>query len=349
MNDRLGFMSPAGMVAAGAVLLAVLAWSLVGGPVLFTPGSLNAVAKTQTLGGVTTHAQLTSCGACHTAPWDTKTMAGLCMGCHTDVADQVTSRGGLHGRLVGGITGATCRGCHTEHHGPTGVLTVADSTFPHELTSYSLAGHRRTASGAKVTCAECHPAGLALFDQTTCVSCHVSLASAFMTRHEGAYGTHCLSCHGGTDRYGAGFDHNGFAFKLAAKHAGLSCDRCHSGAGSLQAMRATPQDCYSCHAKSDKHKGAFGRQCGQCHTPAAWTGAKFDHTIFPVDHGSREQVPTCKTCHPTDVATYTCFACHQHTEANIVARHEGRSLAELADCIRCHAGGRREGGDGGGG
>lgn len=347
MNERLGFMSATGGLAAGVVLAVVLAWSLLGGPVLFSPGPLNAVAKTRTLSGVATHAQLTSCGACHSAPWDTKSMADKCMACHTDVADQVRTRSGLHGRLVGGAVSPTCRGCHTEHHGPAGALTVTDATFPHDLTTYSLSGHRRTAAGAKVTCMQCHPAGLAQFDQTTCTSCHTALKSAFMSRHTSSYGPHCLGCHNGSDRYGAGFDHRGFTFHLTGKHATITCYSCHTGAISLQAMRSTPQGCYSCHAKSDKHKGALGRQCGQCHTSAAWTGAKFDHTIFPVDHGRSERVATCKTCHPADVTTYTCFGCHRHTEATIAARHEGRSLAEIADCIRCHAGGRREGGDGG--
>jgi hypothetical protein len=349
VSDRLGFLSATGAIAAAIALLLVAAWSLIGGPVLFTPGPLNSVSKTQTLGGVTTHAQLTRCEACHTAPWSPKTMADLCMGCHTDVADQVQSRSGLHGRLVGGTKAASCRGCHTEHHGPTGALTIADATFPHDLTSYSLSGHRRSPSGAKVTCAQCHPTGLAHFDQATCTDCHIALSAAFMGGHETAYGTHCVNCHDGADRYGAGFDHNGFIFQLTGKHAALACDRCHAHAQSLQDMRNAPQDCYACHAKSDNHKGAFGKQCGQCHTSAAWTGAKFDHTVFPVDHGSREQVATCQTCHPTDVSTYTCFGCHAHTQNNIQARHEGRSLAELADCIRCHVGGRREGGDGGGG
>jgi hypothetical protein len=345
VNDRLGFLSVTGAVAAAVVLAVVAMWSLVGGPVLFTPGALNDVAKTAPLGGVASHAQLTRCDACHSAPWSSKTMADLCMGCHADVADQILSHSGLHGRLVGGTTSATCRGCHTEHHGPTGALTVADSGFPHELTSYSLSGHRRTASGAKVSCAACHPTGLAHFDQTTCTSCHTALGAAFMGRHTSAYGAHCLNCHDGADRFGAGFSHNGFAFKLVGRHTTLTCYGCHTAAQSLQDIRNTPQDCFACHAKSDKHKGAFGKQCGQCHTAAAWTGAKFDHTVFPADHGSRERVATCSTCHPTDVTTYTCFGCHAHTEANIQARHEGRSLAELADCIRCHAGGRREGGD----
>jgi hypothetical protein len=124
----------------------------------------------------------------------------------------------------------------------------------------------------------------------------------------------------------------------------VPCEGCHTHSGSTGAPQNTPQDCYSCHAKDDKHKGTFGKDCGQCHTPAGWGNAKFDHTIFPVAHGNRGQPSTCQTCHPNGLSTYTCFGCHQHTPANIQGGHEGRALADLADCIRCHAGGRGEGG-----
>jgi hypothetical protein len=80
VNDRLGFLSATGAVAAAIVLAVVALWSLVGGPVLFTPGALSAVAKSAPLGGVASHAQLTRCDACHAAPWSSKTMADLCMG-----------------------------------------------------------------------------------------------------------------------------------------------------------------------------------------------------------------------------------------------------------------------------
>ena len=145
---------------------------------------------------------------------------------------------------------------------------------------------QRTASGSKVACAGCHPKGVAHFDQATCADCHAALDAAFVTRHEASFGTSCLPCHDGTDRFGADFDHNKLPFKLTGKHAGLACARCHADAGSIQALQKAPQDCYPCHAKNDNHKGAFGQQCGQCHTPAGWAGATFDHTIFPVDHGS---------------------------------------------------------------
>lgn len=351
MSDRPGFVSVSGIAIAAATLAGMLAWTVVSGPVLLSPGSLSTQARGPSLGGVASHARIPAagCGACHTAPWSPQIMADRCLVCHRDVTDQIQGRSGLHGRLVGAQSSPTCRGCHTDHNGPAGALTVGGPGFPHELTGFSLRGHQRTAAGARVTCAQCHPKGLAQFDPATCGACHATLNAGFMTQHEATFGPACVPCHDGADRYGADFDHNRFAFKLTGKHVGLACQRCHTNAASVAALQATPQTCYACHAKDDRHAGRFGQQCGQCHTAATWANATFDHSIFPVDHGSREQTSTCQTCHPTDVSSYTCFGCHRHTPANVVGGHEGRSLAQLTDCIRCHAGGRREGGDGGGG
>jgi hypothetical protein len=349
MSDRPGFVSVSGMLAAGVALLVVLGWTVLDGPVLFSPGPLNSQTKGRTLGGVTNHAQAgATCGDCHTAPWSSQTMALRCVSCHTAIADEVRTGTKLHGAMLGRLSTLTCRGCHTEHHGPKGQLTVLDeTTFPHELTGYSLRGHSRAARGGPFACADCHGSDLAHFDQRVCATCHSRIDAKFMSAHETAFGMTCLLCHKGTGGDGANFDHSKVPFKLTGKHVGLACERCHSSARSPKAPQYTPQDCYSCHATNDKHKGAFGQQCGQCHTTAGWSGATFDHTIFPVDHGSRGRPSACGTCHPNGVSTYSCYGCHEHTPANIQSEHGRRTLAELANCIRCHSGGGS--GEGGGG
>ena len=153
-------------------------------------------------------------------------MADRCLACHTDVAGQIQAKSGLHGGLVGAQSSPTCRGCHPEHHGPDGALTVVDeATFPHDLTGYSLRGHQRTTEGSQVTCADCHPKDLAHFDQATCADCHATIDATFMSRHEATFGKQCLPCHDGTDRVGANFDHNRLPFKLTGKHAGVACEQ----------------------------------------------------------------------------------------------------------------------------
>jgi hypothetical protein len=339
-DSRLGFLSTTGAVAAGVALLLVIAWTLLAGPGMFSPGTLSAATKARSLGGVSSHSQLTSCEACHSAPWAGQSMADKCLACHANVAAEVSAGTGLHGRLLGKGAAPTCRGCHTEHHGANGPLTVTDNTFPHDRTGYSLRGHNGL-EGTRVRCVDCHPKGLASFDPASCSACHTQRDAAFMAKHNAEFGTQCLLCHNGSGGNLGDFDHNKLPFKLTGKHADVPCAKCHSNTGSIAAFKSAPRDCYACHAKDDKHNGTFGQQCGGCHSTETWKNATFDHTVFPINHGNRGQNSTCQTCHPTDLKTYTCFGCHQHSAANVVNEHEGKPLSALTDCIQCHRGGRQ--------
>jgi hypothetical protein len=339
-GKRPSFLSPLGIAAAVVLIVVVVGATVALGPVLFSPGGLNAQARTTTLGGVSSHAQLGDrCGACHTAPWSTRTMADKCLACHRDVGSQLSGKSGLHGSSSA-MRAAPCGDCHPDHNGAAGALTVLDEgSFPHDVTGFTLSGHREKNAGGRFACADCHPDGFSgTFDQAVCATCHAAIDAAFMKEHVAAFGKDCLPCHdGGGD---AKVDHSKFPFKLTGKHASVPCGDCHGDATSMQDFQNTPQDCYSCHAKDDEHKGSFGRQCGSCHKTSDWGDVTFDHSVFPVDHGSEEQTPTCQTCHPNGTSTYTCFGCHEHTQANVVGEHEGRSLAQLTDCVKCHEGGR---------
>ena len=68
MKHPFGFLSVSGIALAVVAFVVIMGWTFIRGPVLFSPGGLNAKAATQSLGGVTTHAQLTKCAACHPAP-----------------------------------------------------------------------------------------------------------------------------------------------------------------------------------------------------------------------------------------------------------------------------------------
>ena len=46
---------------------------------------------------------------------------------------------------------------------------------------------------------------------------------------------------------------------------------------------------------------------------------------------------------------YTCYGCHEHTEANIRAKHVHEGIANFTNCVSCHRsahGESREGGEG---
>lgn len=342
-SDGLGCLSASGMAVAAVALVVLLAWTLVAGATPFSPGPLNHASSGRTLGGVSSHADLgNDCAACHTAPWSPQTMGDRCMTCHADVRSEIRSRSGLHGHLIWGTAPPTCRGCHSDHNGPNGALTTVDGrNFPHQLTGFSLAAHQLTGVGSEVTCAGCHPAGLTRFDQATCKECHARLDPRFMRQHSVTFSASCLPCHDGVDRFGANFDHSRLPFPLTGRHVQVACVSCHEHATSLQVLQSTRRDCYACHARNDHHHGAFGQDCGQCHSTGSWSNATFDHSIFPITHGNSEQQATCKTCHPRTLSSYTCFGCHRHTPANVASSHEGGSLSSLTDCIRCHPQGRQ--------
>ncbi len=358
MSRRPGFFSATGLVAAAVVIVATGAVTLLDGQSLFSPGPLNAqtsadlandpAASPKPLGGVTSHAGLSDdCGACHPAPWSSRSMADACLACHADVGEQISGGKGLHGRLEGLRASPACDGCHPEHGGPYGPLTAFDENAfraTHEITGFSLQTHRKTGSGAAFTCADCHSRGYTGFDQAVCMDCHTGLDAAFLRDHEAAFGRDCLACHDGTGA--TRIDHDRFAFRLTGKHTDVACEACHEGARTSREYRSAPRECYGCHAEDDEHDGAYGRKCGDCHSARAWDDVTFDHSIFPLDHGSEERRATCRTCHPDGTRAYTCLGCHEHTTANVLDEHEGRPLAALTDCVRCHPGGRKEeGGD----
>jgi hypothetical protein len=204
-------------------------------------------------------------------------------------------------------------------------------------------------------CGACHatPWGSQTMDQL-CTRCHTDVATQISTNsgiHAGMAGASsfpCRTCHGEhggpNGPLSSNFNHNAFPFKLTGAHAHVACDLCHTVARSQQGLANTPQDCYSCHASMDAHKGQFGTDCGACHNTTSWANANFNHTIFPINHGTNQQASTCQTCHPNGFSTYTCYGCHFHTPASVLSDHEGQSLAALADCIKCHAGGQTAGG-----
>lgn len=334
MKKPLGCFSLSGCVTAALVLLALGGFILVGGGTIFSPGSLNAQAGKQMLGGVSTHGDLSHrCEACHAPFWGRQIMSDRCMVCHTNISTELKAPASLHGALTEGIF-TPCQKCHTEHKGTTAYLTVIDQErFPHtKATGYDLQAHQKLANGDPFTCAACHPQNLGDFNQQTCEDCHRDDDAAFMQAHINTFGGACLACHDGVDTYGAAFDHNQTKFRLEGAHLKTDCAGCHEGQFTLTTVKATPQECYGCHQKDDPHNGQYGEHCAACHTSATWEETTFDHaqTHFPLT-GAHVEVE-CQACHRNNVFKNTpqqCFACHQKDDA-----HRGQFGQ---DCAQCHA------------
>jgi len=242
-----------------------------------------------------------------------------------------------HSRLDAGFMqthlatfGPQCRPCHdgVDRYG---------RAFDHNKLSFALAGKH-----AGVACARCHTNATTVEalqrTPTDCAACHQKDDA-----HQGRFGAACAGCHTPEDWKKASFDHSKSAFPLTGAHVNVTCEQCHKN----NVFKGTPADCAACHAEPAFHAGTFGNQgnqCATCHTTAGWSPAQFNlaHNGFPINHGERQQAGSCKTCHPTTVKEYTCYGCHQHNPARIAAQHaeEGVSGAELANCLRCHQGGR---------
>jgi hypothetical protein len=330
-NNKLGCFTGAGIIATLVTLFAIAGFAFVGGSQMFSAGELNAQAG-DSLGGVTSHAQIAKCSTCHAAPFGTEKMADHCASCHKDIAAQMFDVAKLHGAITQKSSTLACRDCHPDHRGESAPLTdLGANTFPHETLGFSLKGHQLTATREAFSCKDCHQEDITKFSPATCDSCHRQMDVAFTQAHVLAYGTACLACHDGVDRFGDDFSHSGFIFKLSGKHANVACTKCHLDARTIADLQSAPQDCFSCHQKDDKHEGKFGNDCSACHNPSDWKDAKFDHNLsaFKLEGGHAEV--KCEKCHVNNVFKGTpqdCYSCHKNND-----EHKG---AFGTDCAACH-------------
>lgn len=327
---RLGCLTPLGIYAGLLTLLIVGGVALAGGGALFSPGELNARTG-QSLGGVTSHAQLSSrCAACHVDPWSSEVMATRCLDCHTDVRAQLDNPQSLHSAMP---DVRQCRTCHAEHNGATASLTRLNLTdFPHERMPFTLAAHQTTTVGQPFQCADCHGDDLTTFDPLQCAACHREYQAEFVTQHAADFGQDCLACHDGVDRF-SGFDHNRLTFTLTGKHAALTCGECHTNVRAVADFTTASPACIDCHREDDEHGGAFGTDCALCHTSTDWEDATFDHNRAAFKLEGKHIAVECEQCHLNSVfkgTPQTCVSCHQADDARA---HQG---AYGTDCAQCH-------------
>jgi hypothetical protein len=318
-NNKLGCLTTTGIFATLITLFAIAGVAFASGSQMFSAGDLNAEAG-QSYGGVNSHAQIAECKACHTAPWESKRMADRCAACHTDIAAQMFDVAKLHGVITQKSPALACRDCHPEHRGATASLTdLGENTFPHEALGFSLNGHQLTAARKAFTCRDCHDEDVKTFAPDTCDSCHRQMDIAFTQAHILSFGTDCLACHDGVDKYGDDFTHSAFVFQLNGKHVDVSCSKCHLDARTVLDLQSTPQDCFSCHQQDDPHEGRYGQDCAVCHSSDGWLPAKFDHNLAAFKLDGLHVDVACDQCHKNNVFKGTpqdCFSCHSQNDAH---------------------------------
>jgi hypothetical protein len=189
-------------------------------------------------------------------------------------------------------------------------------------------------------CANCHVKFNKAAQDELCLDCHKEVALDVRTKH-GYHGLlkpeACRSCH--TDHKGRdmkivqfdekSLDHMKTDFALAGAHARVACRTCHVAG---KKYREAPAACDGCHRKDDKHKGALGPKCADCHTESSWKEARFDHGKTRFALTFKHSGVACKDCHANNVfkdTATTCVGCHRKDDK----QHRGR-LGEKCDV--CH-------------
>ena len=330
MNRNLGCLSISALLSASVTLFLLVGVAFASGSQMFSAGKLNAEPG-QMYGGVNSHAEITDCAACHAAPWSAESMADRCASCHTDIASQMFDVAKLHGAIMNQKGTLACRDCHPEHRGGAAPLTdITGYKFPHEALGYSLLGHQLKANDEAFACSDCHGNDVKTFTSDACQNCHREMDIAFAQGHLLSFGTDCIACHDGVDRYGQGFSHSALTFKLTGKHADLACTKCHLDARTVTDLQSKPQDCFSCHFIDDEHEGRFGQDCAGCHSPEGWKPAKFDHNLADYKLVGQHTNTACEGCHKDGIYRGTpsdCFSCHQGDD-----EHNGQFGTSCGSC-----------------
>ncbi|MBI5961987.1 MAG: hypothetical protein HY863_00805 [Chloroflexi bacterium] len=330
-NNKLGCFTGAGIVAILITLFSLVGVAFASGSQMFSAGGLNAETG-QVYGGVNSHAQITECAACHPAPWSTDSMADRCANCHTDIAAQMFDVAQLHGVIMNENGTLACRDCHPEHRGAMAPLTdLGGIVFPHDALGYSLKGHQLKAMNEPFACSDCHGDDVKTFASDSCQNCHSDMDIVFAQTHLLSYGTDCLACHDGVDRFGDDFTHSAFAFNLNGKHEEVACTKCHLDARTVLDLQSVPQGCLSCHAAEDEHGGRFGQDCSDCHTSEGWKPAKFDHDLADFKLVGEHKEVACEKCHTDGSYRGTpidCNSCHSAED-----EHDGKYGKS---CEVCH-------------
>ncbi len=189
-------------------------------------------------------------------------------------------------------------------------------------------------------CANCHVRFDKAAQDALCLDCHKEVGTDVRTKrgyHGRLQPQACRSCH--TDHKGRemeiahfddkSFDHTKTDFRLAGAHVRVRCGSCHVPG---RKFRDAPDACDGCHRKDDKHKGALGPKCEDCHTQSSWKDTRFDHGTTRFALTFKHANVACKDCHASnnfkDTAT-NCVGCHRKDDR----QHRGR-LGEK--CDTCH-------------
>lgn len=207
------------------------------------------------------------------------------------------------------------------------------------LSSFKLTGAHHF-----VSCTNCHVRSRFWGTPQACEACHLDRYRTTQSPDHEASGfpTDCSQCHVTSRFKGARGGHTASSrFPLTGRHAEAGCAACHVN-GEFKKLDTA---CASCHladyeaTTNPNHSSTgIGKECGVCHTPSGWSGAKTDHsqTQFPLT-GKHAKI-ACNFCHTaglTGKPPKECKACH---EANYLATSNPNHAAAgyPTGCDACH-------------
>lgn len=189
-----------------------------------------------------------------------------------------------------------------------------------------------------------------------CFACHAPL--------KGAAAQRCISCHAPA-RIGlfttTGKPLPGRKLAFHQQLANPDCLACHSDHAGPALTRRSPirfnhdllqpaarGQCATCHtAPATMLHRQFGTTaCSTCHSTSGWTPAHFAHDrLFRLDG---DHNVACTTCHVGgNTRQYTCYGCHEHQRAPLIAEHREEGVRGNIDkCARCHRSADGEDGEG---
>ena len=220
------------------------------------------------------------------------------------------------------------------------VIVYLSFIRPHEMVSPGnlISAH----SALEKNCFACH-APFQGASAERCTSCHLAVDIGLRTTkgvaipkserqpafHQALTEANCMACHSDHPR-----PRLTRASAVKFEHALLKVD-----------VRA---NCQSCHVapRDDLHRGETPA-CATCHQPAHWKPATFDHSRhFLLD---RDHNTACTTCHLAgNFKRYTCYGCHEHQQARIIAEHREEGINNIENCVRCHGSAHGERSEGNG-
>lgn len=324
--------SPGNAAGAAAAVLVALAGLSLG----LTPRPLLAQVSPGPLASA--HADLDKANLCFSCHARGGRMTNLCLDCHTEIAEQVAARRGLHGREA---RPKECASCHPDHAGRSFEMVHWDEGSP-ERFDHRRAGWPLTGGHDGLRCEECHQerfqvapvaAKIRVRDHdrswlgldTACQSCH-------QDPHETRFGADCASCHSTADWQQideARFDHARTRYPLEGRHAAVACADCHDPAwpaGRNPAFGA----CGSCHA--DAHAGQARlagnpADCASCHdvfgfVPARFSVSRHAQTSYPLEG---------------EHAAVACERCHTRGSVSTLGTARVDLSPEFSECRTCHA------------